>query len=81
MGKTFIGNTSEKTFSNGGSIIKLGLKMEVIQEHVKNGWLNICIGKKKDAKGDGKDYYAYVDTYEPKRADDNNEPVIESTPF
>lgn len=65
--KTFIGNTSDKTFENGGSIIKLGLKIEAIQEHVKNGWLNLCIAKKKDPKGDGKDWYCYIDAYNPKQ--------------
>lgn len=58
--KIFIGKVSEKTFNNGGSIIRLSLNDKdkaLIAESV--GYFNIAI--KKSTKGN---WYAEVDTYQ-----------------
>lgn len=66
--KIFIGNTKTKKFENGGEIIRLGLPVEDIKKHIKNGWLNLNICKRKGAVGDEKDYYTCIDTYEPTKS-------------
>lgn len=83
--KIFIGSTTTKHFDNGGSIIKIGIRESEIEEHLKNGWLNITVSKRREAQGDEKDYYACVDTYEPKKeqkkTDIANEVDTENIPF
>jgi len=64
--KIFIGNTKTHTFQDGGRLIKLGLPLEDLTKYAKNGWVNLIVAKKKEAKGDEKDFYAYIDTFEPK---------------
>ncbi len=83
--RTFIGLTRVKRFDNGGSIIKLGIKVEDLKPHInEGGWVNLIITKKKEAKGDDKDYYTYVDEYKPKiyeqaQPEQHKEEVVERT--
>lgn len=58
--KQFIGKVTEKTFSNGGSILKLSLSPTDLQNVNSGGWLNINI--QKSAKGN---WYGTLDTWQP----------------
>ena len=70
--KQFIGKVTEKTFDNGGAIIKLSLSPDDLKKVSKTGWLNINI--QKSMKGA---YYAVLDTWEPKPK--VNQPESEDT--
>ena len=82
MDKIFIGNTKSHTFENGGTIIKIGLPLEDIQKHVKNGLINLVVAKRKVPKNDGTDFYVTVDTYEKAKSPDTemNRGMAEATP-
>jgi hypothetical protein len=61
MEKVFIGKVKEKTFSNGGSIITLGLSPEDKAKIAGADWTNIDI--KKSAKGN---WYAEISQFKPQ---------------
>lgn len=60
--KQFIGKVTEKTFNNGGSIIKLSLGERDKALLTEPGWTTIAI--KKSQKGT---WYAEIDQYEANR--------------
>jgi hypothetical protein len=66
--KRFIGRIEEKVFQNGGSILKFGIKAEDLKGlENERGFINLIIAKKKEPKNDGKDWYCYVDEYNPQQ--------------
>lgn len=65
--KQFIGKVTEKTFSNGGSIIKLSLGDNDKALICQPGWTTIAI--KKSQKGT---WYAEIDQYSASRQTDGN---------
>lgn len=60
--KQFIGKVTEKTFSNGGSILRLALGEKDKALLAEPGWTTIAI--KKSQKGT---WYAEIDQYEAGR--------------
>lgn len=61
MEKIFIGKVTEKTFDNGGSILKLSLSDEDKKKIPPHGYTTLLI--KKSKKGT---WYAEVDTFQPQ---------------
>ena len=59
--KQFIGKVTEKTFNNGGSIIKLSLSDKDKELLKTPGYTNIAI--KKSQKGN---WYAEIDQFQPQ---------------
>ena len=61
----------EKTFDNGGSLLKVSVKVpeliETLKEIEENGWANLCIGKRQTPSDKGVTHYAYVDEWKPDR--------------
>lgn len=63
-----------KTFSNGGSVINLGIKREDLAEFVRKhtnerGYVNLVIAERREVGQYGDTHAVYLDTYEPKRDD------------
>ena len=61
-----------KTFSNGGSVINLGIKREDLAEFVRKhtnerGYVNLVIAERREVGQYGDTHSVYLDTYEPKR--------------
>jgi hypothetical protein len=61
MEKVFIGKVKEKTFSNGGSIITLGLSPEDKSKIAGSDWTNIDIKKSKSGN-----WYAEISQFKPQ---------------
>jgi len=66
-------NIKTHTFQNGGTILKVGIKADSLRDAVKNGWVNIIIAKRQQPSEKGATHYAYIDDFEPKRQDSNQE--------
>jgi|TARA_B110000908_G_C10197597_1_gene423743 hypothetical protein len=60
----------EKTFDNGGTQLKLSIKVEdfltQIKELVDDGWVNLIVTRRKEPSDTGITHYSYVDTWKPK---------------
>jgi hypothetical protein len=61
----------EKTFDNGGTQLKVSLKVEELTNQIKelddNGWVNLIITRRKEPSDAGVTHYAYVDPWKPKK--------------
>jgi hypothetical protein len=59
----------EKTFDNGGSQLKMSIKVEDFTSQLKelseNGWANLIISKRKEPSDTGVTHYVKVDTWKP----------------
>ena len=59
----------EKTFDNGGTQLKLSIKVEdfltQIKELVDDGWVNLIVTRRKEPSDTGITHYSYVDTWKP----------------
>ncbi len=62
----------EKTFDDGGSFLKLGIKVDefivFLQKHKnEKGRVNLIVSKKRSQVEEGKStHYSYLDTWQPK---------------
>lgn len=64
-----------KTFSNGGSVINVGIKREDLAEFVRKhtnerGYVNLVIAERREVGQYGDTHSVYLDTYE-KRGDES----------
>jgi len=64
-------SAKEKTFSNGGSIIKLGIKVADLiafaQQHGnERGYLNLCIGARREVGQYGDTHTVTLDSFTPR---------------
>lgn len=70
--KTFLNCAAKaKTFSNGGSVINLGVKaadLIAFAERHRNerGYLNLCISERREPGKHGETHSVYLDDYTPK---------------
>ncbi len=59
----------ERVFDNGGSQLKMSIKVEDFISQLKevsdNGWANLIISKRKEASDTGVTHYVKVDTWKP----------------
>jgi hypothetical protein len=59
----------ERVFDNGGSQLKMSVKVEDFISQLKeisdNGWANLIISKRKEASDTGVTHYVKVDTWKP----------------
>tara|TARA_B100001094_G_C17993795_1_gene701581 strand:+ start:376 stop:666 length:291 start_codon:yes stop_codon:yes gene_type:complete len=59
----------EKTFDNGGTQLKMSVKVEDFIAELKavedKGWANLIISKRKEASDTGVTHYVKVDTWKP----------------
>jgi len=59
----------EKQFDNGGSILKMSVKVDDFINELKsisdNGWANLIINKRKEASDKGITHYVVVDSWKP----------------
>ena len=55
----------EHVFDNGDALINCAFSIEELAGKASNGWVNITIARRREAK-DGKTHYAYFDSYKPK---------------
>jgi len=75
MDKNYINGLviKEKTFDNGGSQLRISVKVQELIEQLQaieeNGWANILISRRKEPSDKGVTHYAYQDTWKP---DGNN---------
>lgn len=81
MEKVFVGN-AKTVETKYGDIYKLGFNsehLELLSNHLKNGWVNVALKKGKSGK-----YYMEIDTYQPKNTSntpDEEEIDLEEVPF
>lgn len=63
----------EHTFDNGGTVLKVWVKVDEFSEQLKsiekNGSANIIIQKRKEPSEKGVTHYIVEDTYKPKDSD------------
>jgi len=59
----------EKTFDNGGTQLKMSVKVDDFINELKslavNGWANLIINKRKEMSDKGITHYVQVDTWKP----------------
>lgn len=59
----------EKTFDNGGTQLKLNIKLDDLMNSLKSmedkGWVNLIVSRRKEASETGITHYAYQDTWKP----------------
>lgn len=59
----------EKTFDNGGTQLKMSVKVEDFIAELKavenNGWANLIVSRRKEASDTGVTHYVKVDTWKP----------------
>jgi len=59
----------EKTFDNGGSQLKVSVKVDEFIEQLKTinekGWVNLIISRRKEPSDKGVTHYAYEDPWKP----------------
>ena len=59
----------EKTFDNGGTQLKMSVKVDDFINELKsvsdNGWANLIINKRKEASDKGITHYVQVDPWKP----------------
>jgi hypothetical protein len=59
----------EKSFDNGGSQLKVSIKVDEFIEQLKaineKGWVNLVISKRKEPSDKGVTHYAFQDTFIP----------------
>ena len=73
-------SAKQKTFSNGGSVINVGVKAEDLIAFAKQhanakGYVNLVIQERREAGKYGDTHSVALDTYEPKRKTDAEESV------
>tara|TARA_R100000152_G_C6741385_1_gene165158 strand:+ start:639 stop:926 length:288 start_codon:yes stop_codon:yes gene_type:complete len=72
----------EKTFDNGGTQLKLSLKVEELINQIKelndNGWVNLIITRRKEPSDAGVTHYAYVDTWKPTKQNNSTKKAVTS---
>tara|TARA_R110002020_G_scaffold285043_1_gene500597 strand:+ start:43 stop:336 length:294 start_codon:yes stop_codon:yes gene_type:complete len=63
----------EKTFDNGGSQLKISVKVSEFIEQLKaieeNDWANLIVSKRKEASDKGVTHYTFEDTWKPNKSD------------
>ena len=67
----------EKSFDNGGSILRVSIKVNDLIEKLKEieketGWANICIAERQTPSDKGVTHYAYEDEWKPKEGFKSN---------
>ena len=64
----------EKTFDNGGSQLKVSIKVEELTKQLKelddDGWVNLIVTRRKEPSDAGVTHYSYVDPWKPTKRDD-----------
>jgi hypothetical protein len=59
----------EKMFDNGGSQLKISIKVEELVEQLKateeKGWVNLVVSKRKEPSDKGVTHYAFEDPWKP----------------
>ena len=71
MDKNYINGLviKEKTFDNGGSQLRISVKVQELIEQLQaieeNGWANILVSRRKEPSDKGVTHYAYQDTWKP----------------
>ena len=59
----------EKVFDNGGSQLKMSIKVSDFMSEIKdiedNGWANLIVSKRKEPSDKGVTHYVRVDTWKP----------------
>tara|TARA_Y100001973_G_C5152232_1_gene308749 strand:- start:290 stop:571 length:282 start_codon:yes stop_codon:yes gene_type:complete len=72
----------EKTFDNGGTQLKVSLKVEELTNQIKelndNGWVNLIITRRKEPSDAGVTHYAYVDTWKPTKQNTSTKKAVTS---
>ena len=66
----------EKTFDNGGTQLKVSIKLDEFVEQLKacdqdkdfKGWVNCCISRRKAPSDKGVTHYMFEDTWKPDPA-------------
>ena len=57
----------ERTFDNGGSILKCALSVDELMKHAdENGWVNIDIHRRREVSDKGATHYATFNKWKPK---------------
>ena len=61
----------EKTFDNGGTLLRLSVKVSDFIEELRtmqdNGWANIIIARRKEPSDTGITHYAYQDEWSQRK--------------
>lgn len=87
--KTWVPGASakEKTFSDGGALIKLGFKVADLIEFAKQngnaaGYLNLTLSRRREVGRFGETHSVYLDDYVPKGGGQPRQPeMAEEPPF
>ena len=65
----------EKTFDNGGTQLRISIKVEDLTQQLKeiseNGWCNLIVTRRKEPSDAGVTHYSYVDTWKPSKTSGN----------
>ena len=67
----------EKVFDNGGSLLKLSIKVSELIQQLEvisdNDWANLIISRRKEPSDKGITHYAFEDTWKPDPEYKSNE--------
>lgn len=72
----------EKNFDNGGSQLKISIKVDDLIEQLEklkdNGWVNLIVSKRKIPSDAGITHYTYVDTWKPKKSSGGSKNLLDN---
>ncbi len=72
----------EKTFDNGGSQLKMSVKVEDFINELKavedKGWANLIVSRRKEPSDTGVTHYVKVDTWKPDPKKTSSKPKVET---
>jgi hypothetical protein len=72
----------EKTFDNGGSQLKVSIKVDDLMEQLNklkdDGWVNLIVARRKEPSDGGITHYSYVDTWKPKKSSGGSKNTLDN---
>lgn len=80
MEKQYVGKGREKTFSNGGSLINIGIDSAKLPPPNEKGWFRLVVAPLKQTDQWGNTHTVYVDDWKPKEAQPET-PANDDMPF
>ena len=82
--KNYIPSSIKKVTTKYGDLFNASLKLEDLQKIAKRGWVSITIAERKEVSEKGATHYAFENTYEPPKKENettNETAKEEDLPF
>ena len=67
--KTYVGSGKVHVFADGGEMLKFSFTdkdLDTMRTALDNGWVRLCISKRRSPSEKGQTHCAYIDTWKPR---------------